>query len=96
MRQNDPVIDDPRVHHVRYRDLVGDPIGTLRQFYEKSGTPFRRDTELAMSDYLKNNRADRYGKFRYSTDVISEDIDRLHREFRPYRQRFGLEIEQRG
>ena len=48
-----------------------------------------------MRDYLKNNKGDRYGKFKYSTDVIGEDIEALHEEFAPYRERFGLEIEQR-
>jgi len=54
-----------------------------------------RDAEAAMRDYLESNKGDRYGKFRYSTDVIGEDIDALHAEFAPYRRRFGLEIEQR-
>ena len=57
--------------------------------------PFGSDTETAMRDYLKSNKGDRYGKFKYSTDVIGEDIAALHREFAPYRERFGLEIEQR-
>jgi hypothetical protein len=48
-----------------------------------------------MRAYLKNNRSDRYGKFVYSTDLIGEDIDALHAEFAPFRERFGLEIEQR-
>jgi hypothetical protein len=48
-----------------------------------------------MRAYLRDNRSDRYGKFKYSTDVIGEDIQALHAEFAPYRERFGLEIEQR-
>ena len=49
----------------------------------------------AMRDYLANNRADRYGKFEYSTDLIDADIEALHAEFAPYRQRFGCEIERK-
>jgi hypothetical protein len=49
-----------------------------------------------MRAYLQNNKADRYGKFRYSTQVIDADIEALHAEFAPYRQRFGLEIEKRN
>jgi hypothetical protein len=89
----DPMVDDPRIHHVRYRDFVGDPVGALRGFYEKGGIPFGAETEGAMRDYLANNRADRYGKFRYSTDVIDADIEALHAAFAPYRERFGVEIE---
>jgi hypothetical protein len=92
---SEPLIDDPRIHHVRYSDFVRDPLGTIRAFYEKYGIPFTADAEKAMADYLANNRSDRYGKFVYSLDVIGEDINALHREFAPYRERFGLEIETR-
>jgi hypothetical protein len=90
-----PMVKDARIHHVRYPDFVSDPVGTIRGFYEKYGVPFGPETETAMRDYLKNNKGDRYGKFKYSTDVIGEDIQAMHREFAPYRERFGLEIEQR-
>jgi hypothetical protein len=90
-----PMVRDARIHHVRYPDFIGDPVGTIRGFYQKYGVPFGRETEAAMRDYLKNNKGDRYGKFKYSTDVIGEDIAALHREFAPYRERFGLDIEQR-
>lgn len=92
---NSPYLDDPRVHHVRYADFVADPVGTIRAFYEKYDLPFTTEFEAAMRDYLANNKGDRYGKFKYSTDIIGEDIEALHAEFAPYRERFGLEIEQR-
>jgi len=92
---NHPMINDPRIHHVRYQDFVADPVGTIRGFYVKSGVPFTAEAEAAMRDYLKNNKGDRYGKFRYSTDLIGEDIEALHAEFEPFRKRFGIDIEQR-
>jgi hypothetical protein len=92
----DPIVDDPRIHHVRYPDFVADPVNTLRGYYEKFDVPFRADTEAAMRDYLKNNKGDRYGKFKYATDLLRTDIDALHKEFAPFRERFGLEIEKRG
>jgi hypothetical protein len=90
-----PFLDDPRVHHVRYRDFVGDPVGTIRGYYEKYGVPFTPEAEAAMRAYLRDNKGDRYGKFQYSTDVIGADVDKLNAEFAPYRERFGLEIEPR-
>ncbi len=92
----EPLVGDPRIHHVRYKDLVADPIGTIRRFYRKYDMPFGPETEAAMRDFLAGNKADRYGKFEYSTDVIGADIGALHEEFAPYRERFGLEIEQRS
>jgi hypothetical protein len=89
----DPLVNDPRIHHVRYKDFMTDPVAAIRGFYEKYGVAFGPATETAMRDYLKTNRGDRYGKFVYSTDMIGEDIAALNREFAAYRERFGVEIE---
>ena len=90
-----PFLDDPRVHHVRYRDFVSDQVGTIRSFYRDIDRDFTSEFEAAIRNYLDTNRGDRYGKFTYSTDIIGEDVDALHEEFAEYRERFGLEIEQR-
>jgi hypothetical protein len=92
---SNPLVDDPRIFHVRYTDFVADPVGTVDAFYTFAGISLSAVAEQAMRDYLKYNRGDRYGKFLYSTDMIGVDIDELHREFAPYRQRFNLDIEQR-
>jgi hypothetical protein len=92
---SDPLMDDPRIYHVRYKDLVADPVGTLRQFYETFDIPFDASTEGAMRDYLANNRSDRYGKLHYTTDIIGSDIAELNRRLEPYRDRFGLAVEAR-
>jgi Sulfotransferase family len=91
----DPLVADPRIYHVPYRQFVNDPVGTLRAFYGHAGVPFKSATEQAMRNYLAGNRADRYGRFQYSTDLIGTDIEALHAEFAPYRERFGCEIERR-
>ena len=90
-----PLVDDPRIFHVRYTDFVSDPVGTIAQFYQFSGFEMTTEAEQAMRDYLANNKGDRYGKFHYSTDMIGVDIEALHQEFAPYRERFNLDIEQR-
>jgi len=95
---NDPMVNDPRIHHVRYTDFVADPVGTIRGFYAMAQVPWTAECESAMRDYLANNKGDRYGKFRYSIKLltdIGEDIEALHDEFRPFRERFGVEIEKR-
>lgn len=91
-----PYLDDPRVHHVRYRDFVSDPVATIRAFYDRYGFAFGPEYEAAIRTYLAENKPDRHGKFTYSLDLIGEDVDKLHEEFAPYRERFGIEIEQRG
>lgn len=91
----DPLVDDPRIHHVRYRDFVTDPVATIGGFYDFAGLPFSAETEKAMRDYLVTNRSDRYGKFTYSTDVLPVPVQQLHHEFASYRERFGIDIETR-
>ncbi|NVN48608.1 hypothetical protein HLY00_4767 [Mycolicibacterium hippocampi] len=94
-----PLVHDSRIMHVRYTDFVADPVGVARSYYEFAGRTLSDEAATAMRDYLANNRGDRHGKFRYSTTVltdIGEDLDTLHEEFRPFRERFGVEIEQRG
>jgi hypothetical protein len=95
----EPLVDDPRILHVRYTDFVADQVETVRRFYDFSGWPLGSDAEAAMRDYLANNPGDRYGKFKYSTKLltdIGEDISALNDEFKPFRTRFGVQIEQRN
>ena len=90
-----PMVDDSRIYHVRYPDFIRDPIDTIGSFYHFSGLSLTAQAEQAMRNYLSDNRGDRYGKFIYSTDMIGVDIAALNREFAPYRDRFGLDIETR-
>ena len=92
------MVDDPRSLHVRYTDFIADQVKTVQRYYEFADRAVAPEAESAMRDYLANNRGDRYGKFRYSTQLlidIGEDLDALHAEFRPFRERFGVEIENR-
>lgn len=93
-----PMVDDPRIMHILYTDFVADPVSTVRAYYSFCGRTLGGEAETAMRDYLANNRGDRYGKFRYSTTLltdIGEDLDDLHAEFAPFRERFGARIEKR-
>lgn len=95
---SNPLVSDPRVHHVRYRDFVADPVGTVRGYYEFAGREFTAQAEAEMRHYLATNRGDRHGKFEYSTQVLVDagyDLDALNEEFRPFRERFRVEMEKR-
>ena len=90
-----PFLDDPRIHHVRYADFLADPVSVIRGFYDACQIPFTDAFAANIRRYLAENRSDRYGKFKYSLDLIGEDLDALQEEFAPYRARFGLEVEPR-
>lgn len=94
----DPLTDDPRIRHIRYRDFVTDPIGVIRDYYRFAGHPFTPQAETAMRRYLAENKGDRHGKFHYSAQVLVDagyDLDALNAEFAPFRRRFGVEFESR-
>jgi hypothetical protein len=93
---DNPMVNDERIHHVRYPDFISDPVGTIGDFYEHAGLTLNAAAESAMRDYLKNNRGDRYGKFHYSPDMIGVDINELNNEFASYRERYGLDVEIRS
>jgi hypothetical protein len=96
---SNPMVDDPRILHVRYTDFIADQVGMVERYYAFCGRRLTEEAAAAMRDYLANNRGDRHGKFRYSTQLlvdIGENLDALHAEFRPFRERFGVEIENRA
>lgn len=73
-------------------------MGTVRRYHAFCDLALTGDAERAMRTYLAANKGDRHGRFRYSTSLltdIGEDLDALHDEFRPFRERFGIGIEQR-
>lgn len=93
-----PLIHDARIHHVRYQDFVRDPIQTLRGYYYFAGRDLTPAAEAAMRTYLAENKGDRHGKFAYSSQVLVDagyDLAELNEEFRPFRERFGVEMEKR-
>lgn len=91
-----PMMADDRIHHVRYADFMADQVAVIRDFYAFAGLSLSDAAEAAMRRYLATSKGDRYGKFRYATDLIDGEVAALHAEFAPYRERYGIAIEQRG
>ena len=54
-------------------------------------TATARDT-----DYTTINKGDRCGKFGYSTSLRTDNLDAIDKEFRPFREQFGVGIETRA
>jgi len=96
---SNPLVDDPRILHVRYKDFLADPVGTVSRYHAFRGRTLSAEAQARMRAYLKNNPGDRHGKFHYSTTLltdIGEDLDALHEEFRPFRERFDVPVENRN
>lgn len=88
----DPMIDDPRVSHVRFADMVKDPVAVVRDVYQSQGLDLTADYEARLRARIADpaHRADRHGKFVYSNTQFGLDSAELKHLFADYRERFGL------
>ena len=83
---------DPRVHHIRFPDLISDPVKVIGDIYDKSGVAFTSDYERKLADWQNdpNKQANRYGKFTYSADKFGLSREGLRKKFIDYCDRFDL------
>jgi hypothetical protein len=86
------MIDDPRIMHMRFRDIAADPLGAVRSIYERYGTPVTPVFEARVKDWLADpeNATDRYGRYPYSYEAFGLDKAWIEDLFADYSQRFGL------
>lgn len=89
---SEPTFDDPRVHHVRFKDFVADPAAAIAPIYEQHGLPFTSYFDQRIRQRLTDPayRADRHGKFEYSLEKFGLHSDQLRRHFAAYCERFNL------
>jgi hypothetical protein len=86
-------IPDDRIVDVQYRDLMKDPIATLRQTYERLGLTLAPDAERRMGTYLEAKPKDRHGVHRYSFDDLGLDRAAVRQTFAAYMEHYGVEEE---
>jgi sulfotransferase family protein len=77
-----------RFFDVRYRDLVSDPIATVRRTYAHFDLPFTTSTEARMRQYLAETPKDRHGAHVYSLAEFGLHPDEEQERYRGYRERF--------
>lgn len=78
------------VLHVRFPDLVGDPIGTMRRLLDFAEVPWTRPAEDAMRRWLAENPSDKHGVHTYTAEEFGLDPADLAERFAVYRKTFGL------
>ena len=87
-----PLLDDPRIHHVRFKDFMSDQVAVIREAYDYFGMPFSPEFEAGMRDWLARpeNRSDRYGKFTYDLDALGLNRGDIAQLFADYSDRFDV------
>jgi hypothetical protein len=71
-------LTDRPVLHIRYPDLIRDPIGTARSVCEFAGMPMTSTAESRMHGYLRANPQGRHGRHEYRVeeyDLAAPDVD---------------------
>jgi hypothetical protein len=71
-----------------YKNIMGDPIGTVQKLYSQLGMTFSPDTRQAMQTWLDNNKQDKYGRHVYSLDQFGLTQDDIQREWAEYQNHF--------
>ena len=88
----DPLIDDSRIMHLRFKDLAKDPIFAIKDLYRRFGMTFTPLFEQRMRAWLEDSahRPDRYGRYPYSFEPFGLKAEDVARMFADYSERFGL------
>ena len=83
-------LPDGRILHVRYPDLVGDPLGTMHRILDFLDVPWTAPAEAAMRRWLAENPSDKHGVHAYTAEEFGLDPADLAERFADYCDAFGL------
>jgi len=88
----DPLVDDRRIVHLRFREWTPDPLRALRAIYERFELPFTAEAEQRMRAWLDDpgHRPDRYGRYPYSLQQFGLNEAEVAAAFADYSKRFGV------
>jgi hypothetical protein len=89
VRRENPAIE-ARIIDIAHRDVVHDPIGSVRQIYQRFDIPFTPELEQRIAVFLAENpSASRLGKHKHSAEQFGIDPDEVHERLAEYYDRFG-------
>ncbi len=89
---NDDLVDDPRILHLKFRDVAADPAAAVRKIWGHAGRKTTSEYEAKMRAWLDDpaNAADRYGRYPYSFEALGLTREWIDDMFCEYSRRFDL------
>jgi hypothetical protein len=75
---------DLPIHDMRYKDLVADPVTTIRAVYERFGWDFTPASEQGIVAWLKENPAGKHGSRKYSLAELGLNEAQVRDTFAEY------------
>ena len=89
VRAANPAIEG-RIVDIAHRDVVLDPIGSMRKIYARFGLPLTAEAQRRMAGFLAENpAAKRLGKHRHNPEQFGIDAAEVHARLSEYYDRFG-------
>jgi hypothetical protein len=88
----DEMLDDPRLVHIPFPEIVADPLAVIRSIYARQDRELTPEFETRISAWLDapENKVDRYGRYPYSYEALGLEQGWVEELFADYSQRFGL------
>ena len=86
-------VGDHRFLDVQHRELVADPMGTIRRIYAWLGLELTSETEAAITRWQEANRSGAHGTHRYRAGDFGLGEAQLRDDFSEYLQHFDVELE---
>ncbi len=78
---------------VHYRDLVGDPVGTIGRIYGHFGDSLTEEAATAMQEHLASHPQGKHGAHAYTLADFGLDERAVRERFAAYVERFDIEEE---
>jgi hypothetical protein len=79
-----------RVVHIRYRELVGDPVGTVAMLYAKFDLPFDEALKARIGAYVAANPNGGYGQIRHRLEDYGIDVAQERHRYADYVAAFEI------
>lgn len=80
-------VSSEQVIHIRYRDLVKNPIETVRDIYRHFGLDFTEELESRLCDFVAGRPQNKYGRHVYSVEDFGLSEAEVFERFADYRAR---------
>ena len=86
-------LGDDRFLDVHHRQMIKDPMGTVRTIYEWLGYELTPDVEQAIAQWQEANRSGAHGAHRYTAQEYGLTDAQLRSDFDEYVRHFDIELE---
>jgi hypothetical protein len=86
-------VGEDRFLDVHHRELVADPMGTVRRIYEWVGLDLTPESEAAIAAWNDENRSGSHGTHRYTAEEFGLSAGQLRADFDTYVRHFDVELE---